>query len=50
VTPESAAFLDKVREFLTKAEDMLTDDWPDEAGRAAYLAGMHAPQALNPSR
>ena len=25
---------------------MLADDWPDEAGRAAYLAGMHAAQAL----
>ena len=24
---------------------MLTD-WPDEAGRAAYLAGLHAAQAL----
>jgi hypothetical protein len=31
--------LTKAREFLLKAEDMLADDWPDEAGRAAYLAG-----------
>jgi uncharacterized protein (UPF0332 family) len=46
VTPETAAFLAKAREFLAKAEDMLADDWPDEAGRAAYLAGMHAAQAL----
>jgi uncharacterized protein (UPF0332 family) len=46
VKPEAAAFLDKAREFLKKAEDMLTDDWPDEAGRAAYLAGLHAAQAL----
>ncbi len=22
-------------------------NWPDEAGRAAYLAGLHAAQALN---
>ena len=44
--PEAAAFLDKAREFLEKAEDMLADDWPDEAGRAAYLAGLHAAQAL----
>ena len=22
------------------------DDWPDEAGRATYLAGLHASQAL----
>jgi hypothetical protein len=38
VTPEATAFLDKAREFLDKAEDTLTDAWPDEAGRAAYLA------------
>lgn len=44
--PEAAAFFNKAREFLKKAEDMLIDDWPDEAGRAAYLAGLHAAQAL----
>jgi uncharacterized protein (UPF0332 family) len=43
--PESAAFLRKAQEFLTKANGML-DDWPDEAGRAAYLAGLHGAQAL----
>ncbi len=43
--PESAAFLRKAREFLAKADGML-DDWPDEAGRAAYLAGLHGAQAL----
>jgi uncharacterized protein (UPF0332 family) len=46
VKPEAAAFLDKAREFLEKADDMLADDWPDEAGRAAYLAGLHGAQAL----
>jgi uncharacterized protein (UPF0332 family) len=46
VTPETALFLDKAREFLAKAEGMFANDWPDEAGRAAYLAGMHAAQAL----
>jgi uncharacterized protein (UPF0332 family) len=46
VKPEAAAFLDKAREFLVKAESMFANDWPDEAGRAAYLAGMHAAQAL----
>lgn len=46
MTPEAAAFLDKAREFLLKAEDMLADDWPDEAGRAAYLAGLHAAHAV----
>ncbi len=35
--PEAAAFLDKAREFLAKAEDMLAADWPDEAGRAASI-------------
>jgi uncharacterized protein (UPF0332 family) len=43
--PESAAFLRKAQEFLAKANGML-DDWPDEAGRAAYLAGLHGAQAL----
>jgi uncharacterized protein (UPF0332 family) len=46
VKPEAAAFLNKAREFLAKADDMLADEWPDEAGRAAYLAGLHAAQAL----
>jgi hypothetical protein len=40
VKPQSAAFLEKSREFLTKAQDLLdAHRWPDEAGRAAYLAG-----------
>jgi hypothetical protein len=38
VKPESAAFLEKSREFLIKAQGMLDNQWPDEAGRAAYLA------------
>ena len=42
---ESAAFLRKAGEFLQKAQGML-DLWPDEAGRAAYLAAFHAAQAL----
>ena len=44
--PEASAFLDKAREFLAQAEDMFADDWADEAGRAAYLAGPHAAQAM----
>ncbi len=44
--PETAAFLVKARECLAKADGML-GNWPDEAGRAAYLAGLHAAQALN---
>jgi uncharacterized protein (UPF0332 family) len=41
--PQSAAFLEKSREFLAKAQDLLdAHHWPDEAG----LAGLHAAQAL----
>jgi uncharacterized protein (UPF0332 family) len=46
VTPETADYLGKSREFLAKAIDMLSDGWADEAARAAYLAGFHAAQAL----
>ena len=35
----------KAREFLLKAREML-EHWPDEAGRASYLAAFHAVQAL----
>jgi uncharacterized protein (UPF0332 family) len=44
VTPEAAGFLDKANEALAKADGML-DRWPDEAGREAYLAALHAAQA-----
>ncbi len=43
--PETAASLEKARQFLAKADGML-GFWPDEAGRAAYLAGLHAAKAL----
>jgi uncharacterized protein (UPF0332 family) len=44
---ESAAFLQKAREFLAKARVQLdVVHYNDEAGRAAYLAGLHAAQAL----
>ena len=43
--PEASAFLSKSRECVEKADGMLSR-WPDEAGRAAYLAGFHAAQAL----
>jgi uncharacterized protein (UPF0332 family) len=45
VKPEAAAFLDKANGCLAKADGML-ERWPDEAGRAAYLAGLHSAQAL----
>jgi uncharacterized protein (UPF0332 family) len=44
--PETMAFLQKSREFLDKAQAMLASNWPDEAGRAAYLAGLHAAKAF----
>jgi uncharacterized protein (UPF0332 family) len=43
--PEAAAFRGKARVCLAKADGMI-DRWPDEAGREAYLAGLHAAQAL----
>ncbi|MBX9700288.1 MAG: HEPN domain-containing protein [Acetobacteraceae bacterium] len=44
--PETAPFLAKARQFPAKAESMLAAGWPDEAGRAAYLAAFQAAQAL----
>jgi uncharacterized protein (UPF0332 family) len=47
VTPEAAEHLDKAREYLVKARGLLdVMHYNDEAGRAAYLAGFHAAQAL----
>lgn len=46
MTPEAADYVEKGREFLVKAEDILASGWADEAARAAYLAGFHAAQAL----
>jgi uncharacterized protein (UPF0332 family) len=45
VTPEAACFLLKARNYLLKAREML-EHWPDEAGRASYLAAFHAAQGL----
>jgi hypothetical protein len=39
--PETRDFLDKAQRFLLKAQDILAH-WPNEAGRAAYLAAFHA--------
>jgi uncharacterized protein (UPF0332 family) len=47
VTPEAAEHLDEAREYLTKARNLLdVMHYNDEAGRATYLAGFHAAQAL----
>jgi uncharacterized protein (UPF0332 family) len=44
---ETVAFLWKAHEFLVKARNQLEIlNYRDEAGRAAYLAGLHAAQAL----
>ena len=45
--PEAAEHLDRAREYLTKARNQLDVlHYNDEAGRAAYLAALHAAQAL----
>ena len=47
MTPETQGHLDKAREYLEKARALLDVlHFNDEAGRAAYLAGFHAAQAL----
>ena len=44
--PQAGAFLDKARELLDHADTMLRVGLNEDAGRAAYLAGLHAAQAL----
>ena len=44
--PETSAFLAKSKELLDRAPALLAQDFTDDAGRAAYLAGFHAAQAL----
>ena len=44
--PQSGAYLEKAREHLEHADRMLSVDLTEDAGRAAYLAGFHAAQAL----
>ncbi len=47
MTPETKEHLDKAGAYLTKARGLLdVMHYNDEAGRAAYLAGFHAAQAL----
>lgn len=48
---EAAAFLAKSRECLDKAQELFdAHRWPDEAGRAAYLAGLHEHDAAQRER
>ena len=44
--PEAQSYLDKARQSLAHARAILEIDLGDEAGRAAYLAALHAAQAL----
>jgi uncharacterized protein (UPF0332 family) len=44
--PQTTAFLDKSRALLSQAHTMLGVGLNDAAGRTAYLAGLHAAQAL----
>jgi uncharacterized protein (UPF0332 family) len=46
VNPETRAFLAKARALLERAPASLAQNFTDEAGRAAHLAGFHAAQAL----
>lgn len=46
MTPQSDAFLEKARELIARAPALLAQGFSEEAGRAAYLAGFHAAQAL----
>jgi uncharacterized protein (UPF0332 family) len=46
VKSQTSAFLDKSRELLDQAATMLGVNLIEAAGRTAYLAGLHAAQAL----
>jgi uncharacterized protein (UPF0332 family) len=46
VKPQAAAFLEKSRELLDRADTMLGVGLNDDAGRTTYLAGLHAAQAF----
>lgn len=44
--PETQAYLDKARQALVHARAILAIELGEDAGRAAYLAVLHAAQAL----
>jgi uncharacterized protein (UPF0332 family) len=46
VKPETALFLEKSHELLERADTMMGVGLTDDAGRAAYLAGLHSAQAF----
>ena len=48
MTPETAEHINKAREYLAKARNLLdVMHYNDEAGRAAYLGGFHAAQGAD---
>jgi len=46
VTPEAGRFLQNALNHLERASTMLSVSLNEDAGRAAYLAGLHAAQAF----
>jgi len=46
VTPEAKQHIDKARECLTHAKTILAAGIGEDAGRNAYLAGLHAAKAV----
>ena len=44
--PQAAAFLEKSHDLLERADKMLAVGLNEDAGRTAYLAGLHAAQAI----
>ena len=44
--PQTSALLDKARELLSRADTMFDIGLNEDAGRTAYLAGLHAGQAF----
>jgi uncharacterized protein (UPF0332 family) len=46
VKEQTSAFLEKSRDLLGRADTMMGVGLTDDAGRAAYLAGLHAAQAF----
>ncbi len=44
--PQTGAFLDKAREFLDQADTVMGVGLNEAAGRTAYMAALHAAQAL----
>lgn len=46
MTPEAGRYLDKAKQSLVHASAILAIELGEDAGRAAYLAALHAAQAL----